>query len=478
MNKLVSNYLFTVVYQLLLMITPFITTPYISRVLQAEGVGIDAYVMSVVQLFLVFSILSIPIYGSRQIAIKLNSKDETNEFWSIFLIQITISILTCIIYLIFVSSITEYKLLYYIQLFSLFAASIDISWYFFGKEQIKGITIRNILVRIVSIILIFTFVKNSNDVGVYILINSLTLFVGQLIMWIPLLKEIKFSGFSFSNSKEHILPIATLFIPQIMIQVYVLINKIVLGNIAGETEVGYYNQANKIVKIALGIITALGTVLLPRIASEFAKGNREMVKNYTEHTLQFILLITLPMVLGLIAIAPNFVTWFLGDEFLPVTDLLKIMSPVILFVGLANVFGIQVLIATNQQNKYTIAVTVGAILSLLTNLLLVFSLGSIATTLALLVAEAIGALIQMYFARKYLNVKYFLKLFIRYLLLSVCVFIVATIIGDFINISPIIITIIQIVLGATVYVLGLIIIKDSIILKILFFIKSKYKKRG
>lgn len=479
MSKIISNYLFTVMYQILLLLTPFITTPYVSRILKAEGIGIEAYVSSIVQIFIVFIVLSIPLYGSRQIATKSNLGDRSNEFWSIFSVQIIFSIVNIVIYYIFIGTIvTEYKDLFLINIFTIIAYSIDVSWYFMGKEEMKKIAIRNMLVKIAGIILTFTLIKDYSDLGLYVFINGFTLFIGQLIMWGPLLREISFKRVAYSDFKMHLIPMLTLFIPQLMIQIYVLLNKIVLGNTSGEIEVGYYNQANKIIRLALGVVTAIGTVLLPRMAAEFAKGNSKKMKRYVNHTVQFILMITLPMTCGLMVIAPNFVSWFLGPDFLPVIKLVVIMSPVIFFVGLANVFGIQVLIATNQQKKYSIAVTVGAILSLIINFILVYSFGSIATTISLVVAEATGALICMYYAKQYFNMRQFFKLFLKYLCLAALAMVAVKLVGDFIEVSMIIITIIQIIVGALVYLAGLIITKDRMVVRFIDILNNKFKIRG
>ncbi|MCM3693179.1 flippase [Neobacillus niacini] len=474
MSKLISNYLFTVVYQLLLMLTPFITTPYVSRILKAEGIGIDAYVTSIVQLFLVFIILSIPLYGSRQIATKQTQEASSKEFWSIFTFQALVSLVNIFIYFIFVSNVNEYKDLFLINIFTILASSLDISWYFIGKEQMKKIAIRNMIVKIAGIILIFVLVKDFDDLPLYQLINGGTLFIGQLIMWVPLLKEVKIVKYTFKELKAHVQPILVLFLPQLLIQVYVLVNRIVLGNVSGEVEVGFYNQANKVIRIALGVISALGTVLLPRMASEFAKGNHNEINKYINYALQFVLLITLPMTFGMMAIAPNFVEWFLGRDFLEVSSILMIMSPVIFFVGLANVFGVQILISTNQQNKYSISITVGAILSLLINFMLVSPFGSTGTTIALVVAEGVGAIIQMYFARKYYNFGYFLKLFFKYLLISLILFIAASLFAMLVDISPIMITFIQLLIGFVVYFVGLLITRDTLVMKLLKTTQNKY----
>lgn len=464
-------------YQLLLIITPFVTTPYISRVLKPEGIGIEAYVASIVQLFIVFITLSFSLYGSRQIASKQNQREISEEFWSIFFFKIFASLIVFVIYFFYVGGSSDYKDLYLINILTLLANIIDISWYFFGKEQIKAISIRNMLVKIIGIILIFIFVKEYDDLDLYVLINAGTLFIGQLIMWIPLIKEVSFVKIPFKTIASHFKPIMILFLPQIMIQIYILANKIVLGNESGEVEVGYYNQAYKIIIIALGVISSLGSVMLPRMTSEFSRGNKVEMEKYVNFALQLILLITLPMTLGLIGIAPNFVTWFLGNEFEPVTNLLIIMSPVIFFVGLANVFGIQILIGTNQQNKYSIAVTTGAVLSLIINFLLIKPLASTATSIALLVAEGVGAIIQIYFARNYFSLKKLSKMFMKYFILSILVYISVTLVSKYLSFAPLLITFIQLAVGMITYMIGLVIIKESIVWKLLQTLRNRFSKR-
>jgi O-antigen/teichoic acid export membrane protein len=477
MSKLVSNYIFTMIYHFVLMITPFITTPYVARVLRPEGIGIDAYISSIVQLFLIFSILSIPLYGSRQIAKQQSKKDRSKEFFSIYFFQLFFSLLNLGVFLLFINNVSEHRFLFMIHLISFFATTLDITWYFYGREQIKKVAIRNIAVRLISISLIFILVKDSNDLSVYILINVITLLIGQLIMWVPLLREIIFEKINFSDIIRHSRPIFVLFLPLIVVQVYILINKVLLGNISGEIEVGYYNQANKIINLGLGVVTALGTVLLPRMASEFSKGNVEGIKKYAKGTLQFVFFVTIPMIFGLIAISSNFVNWFLGNGYEPVSLLIILMSPVILFVGMATVFGIQILVSTDQQSKYTISVTIGAICSLIVNFMLVSSLGSISTSLALLVAEGIGASIQLYFVRRYISIRFFFKELFKYMSLGLFMYIVIRISSIIISTTSILLTLFQISIGILAYTVGLLIIKDPLLFKAIGFIKVKFSTR-
>jgi len=463
----VTNYAFTVIYQILLMITPFVTTPYVSRILQPKGVGIDAYILSIVSLFLAFSMLGIPLYGSRQIAQMRDSKDLGKEFISIYIYQLTFSLISLIVYIIYVFSLNQNQVFYFIHIITFVAQAIDISWYFNGREENKKVAVRNIVVRIVSIILVFMLVKTTSDLWKYILINSVSLFVGQFIMWIHLLREIRFVKPQLENIMTHLKPIFVLFIPQINIQIYLLINRIVLGSISGEIQVGYFNQAYRIITLCLGIVTSLGTVLLPRMASEFSQGNFISIKKYAKGALQFVFLVSTPMIYGLIAVADNFVKWFFGDGYDPVANLIKILSPVIFFVGLATVFGIQILVSTNQQNKYTFSVTIGAILSFMVNITLVPKAGAVGTSIALLVAEGIGALIQMYMTRTFFDLKSLGKDLLKYNLICMGMYLFISSLENLLHINLIFITFFQLIFGLIFYFTGLMFVKDKFILNVI-----------
>lgn len=477
MNKLATNYIFMVIYQLLIMVTPFITIPYVSRILLPKGIGIDAYVNSIVQMFIVFSMVGIPLYGSRQIA-KTETKEETSkEFLSIYLLQVIFTMINFIIYILFISTLDENKKYFIIYSLSILSCALDITWYFNGKEQIKFVAIRNIIVRIIGIALIFLLVKDSKDLFIYILINVLIQLFGQVIMWRPLIRQISFYNISFINLKTHFRPIISLFLPQIIVQVYVLVNKIILGNFSGETEVGFYNQSYKIISLCLGIISSLGTVFIPRISSEYSKGNLENVKKYVNKSLHFVFFITIPMIYGLIAISDNFVNLFFGNGFEKISTLIVIMSPVLLFIGMSTVFGYQILISTNQQIKYTFSVTIGATLSLFINILLVPSLGSIGSSISLLVAEGVGMVIQLFFTRRYFRSNYLIKQFAKYLTFGMIMFFLLLLITNTTEVEPFILLLVQILTGIFIYILMLSIFKDPILKKIINYIQSKLIKQ-
>ena len=408
MSKLISNYLYNTIYQLLLLALPVITIPYLSRTLGPEGIGMNAYSLSIVQIFILFSMVGIPLYGNRQIASAKDNGEEnlSKEFWSIYSIQIFTSLFVLIVYVVFVFlTMEKYRFIFFSQLFLIIAPMIDISWFYIGLEELKKTVIRNAAVRIASVLLIFIFIKQPDDLLIYLYINGITQFIGQAVLWIHLFKYVKPMRIKISDIIRHLKPILVIFSSQVIIQIYIVLDKVLLGFIVNEKEVGFYDQASKIVKLSLSIVTSLGTVMLPRIASEFSRGNYEKIKQYSHYSMQLILILTLPLMVGLASIANTLVPWFLGPGYEKVVILIVIMSPIIVFIGLSNLFGIQILLPTQQQSKLTISVAAGAAISIIVNILLIKSYESVGTAIATLIAEGIVTLVQLFYVIKFIEIK-------------------------------------------------------------------------
>ncbi|MCU6600461.1 oligosaccharide flippase family protein [Peribacillus frigoritolerans] len=466
MNKLLSNYLYNVIYQFLIIALPLITIPYISRVLNPEGIGISSYSTSIIQVFSFFSLMGIQLYGSRQVASKKHEGKEelSKEFWSIYLVQLVSSITITLIYLFFVVySIDNYKTIFLIQTFALIGTLLDISWFFIGLEELKKVILRNTVIKITSISLIFIFVKEPQDVTLYILINVLANVLGQGIMWIQIQKYISYILVVNKEIFVHLKQIFLLFLPLFFVQVYSIYNKVILGAITTSTQVGFYDQAVKIVQVALTIVTSIGIVMLPRISSEYVKGNFENIKKYTHITLRFVLFTTVPMCVGLIAVSSKLIPWFLGPGYSKVVIIIIIISPIVIFIGCANVFAMQILIPTKQQGKYTISVAIAAIISIIINFCLVSSYGSIATAIALLIAEGVGAVVQALFVRSFIDFTSVFKYLYKYFFASILMGVVVYGFGEIANTKGMLTSFLQVCLGIIIYFTLMILIKDKFI---------------
>lgn len=475
-KSITKNYIYNLAYQILLIITPLITTPYLSKVLGTEGVGIYSYTLSIATYFVLFGSLGVAMYGQREVAyLQEDKKKRTSTFWEIVIFRcITMTISLVIFYFIFANG-PEYQLYYKILILELIANMIDISWFFQGMEEFKKTVTRNLFVKLVSVICIFVFIKAKEDLYKYILIYVLSNLLGNLSLWLYLPRYVQKIKFKQLHILKHLKPTIALFIPQIAMQVYTILDKTMLGSILGDmNQVGIYEQSQKIVKMPLTILTALGTVVAPRIANIASKDKKEEIQGYIQNSFSFVWLVGIPMMFGIMAIADDLIPWFLGTKFNGAIQVLYIGAPIIMAVGLNNVTGIQYLIPAKKENIFTRSVVIGAIFNFITNLILIPILKSKGAILASLLAETLILIIQLYYIRDEIDIKLAYKNSFKYILSGILMFIVTFAVGRFLD-STIKTTIIQILLGGCVYFITLIILKDELVYEFLNKLKAKIR---
>ena len=219
--------------------------------------------------------------------------------------------------------------------------------------------------------------------------------------------------------------------------------------------------------------------MLPRIASEFSRGNHEKIKQYSHFSMKLILFLTLPLMGGLASIANTLVPWFLGRGYEKVVILMVIMSPIIVFIGLSNLFGIQILLPTQQQSKLTISVAVGAAVSIMINILLIKNYASLGTAIATLIAEGSVTLVQLLYVIKFIELKEMMKSFLKYGFLSALMGLVVFIMGYFLHSTTLFITFVQVGAGIFIYLGILMLIKDDFLFNIIYKVSNgRIKKMG
>lgn len=475
-KSIVKNYIYNLIYQMLTIVLPLVTTPYLSRVLGAGPIGIYGYTLSIVTYFILFGSLGIAMYGQREIAYVQDKKEEQSKnFWEIVIFRvITMTVALIIFYLTFCLK-GEYSLYYKILILELVANAIDISWYFQGVEDFGKTVVRNIIVKSLSLVCIFIFIKSPEDLWKYFLIYTVANVFGNLTMWMYIPKILPKVRLKDLNLIKHIKPTLALFIPQIATQIYVVLDKTMVGNITGNmSEVGYYEQAQKIVKALMLVVTALGTVMSSRIANTYATKSYEEVKEYLRKSFKIVWFLGMPIMLGLIAITPNMVPWFYGEGFEAVIPLLIATSPIILAIGLNNVTGIQYLIQTGKQNIFTISVTVGAVINVIFNFVLIKIIGTVGASISSVLAEVIILFVQLYYLKEEITIKDVIEDSFKYIISGIIMAIIVYGISLKMNIG-IISTLIQIIIGGIIYVLVLIILKDELIKVIISQIATKIK---
>ncbi len=490
-----KNYFYNLLYQLFLLIVPLITTPYVSRVLGAEGVGKYSFSFSLITYFTIFGALGFGFYAQREIAKNQNDKyKESKAFYEIFicrLIPIFIALAVNLIFC-FTNIYKEYTNLMLVFNINIIALIFDIAFLYQGKEEFGKLVLRNFIVKVLSVASIFIFVKTQNDLGIYALINALSVILGNILMWVTLPKYIEKIKIKELKPLRHLKGTIILFLPTIAISIYTILDKTLIGLLITDTytdivdgkevikkysdlENGYYEQSEKIVKMVMTVITAIGTVMIPRNTHEYSIGNHEKVKENIFTSCMLVLLIGIPLTLGIIVVANNFVPWFFGDGYDKCILLMKILSPLILIIGFSNVFGLQYLIPTGKDKRFTIALIVGAITNFLLNLIFIHFWWSVGASIATIVAEATVTLIMAIMVRKEIN---FLKLFIsawRYYIAGAVMFVACYFVARNLE-SSIINTILIALIGAIIYFVILIILQDKLIINTIKKIFKKLKK--
>lgn len=462
-----KNYLYNLAYQILVMAVPLITTPYISRVLGAENIGIYSYTLSISAYFILFGSIGTGLYAQRQIAYFQNDKTEYSKiFWEILLIRVVgIGISIGIFSLLFVLSNIQYSKYYAVLILELIGVILDISWFYQGLEQFKITVIRNSIVKLTSIVLIFVIIKNESDLPLYFLIYVLSILGGNISIWFSLKKDIKLTSIKNLNPTKHLIPALLLFVPQVAIQIYTILDRTMLGYlIMDKTEVGYYDQGQKLIKTLIAIVTALGTVMLPRIANKYSEGDKTGIYESIYKSFQMVCIISVPMTFGIFSISKSFVPFFFGIGYEPVINLLRIICPVIFFIGFSNVIGVQLLLPTKREKQYTISVIVGASVNFLVNCLLIPKYGAIGASIGTVLAEGAVALIQLLFVKNEISIKRIFRDIWQYIICGIVMMCVCLCVELWF--SGLKCLIFQLIAGVTSYGVMLFITKDRIVVTI------------
>lgn len=384
-----KNFIYNLSYQILALLTPLVVTPYVSRVLAVEGVGLYSYAHSIVSYFVLIAVLGTTTYGQRAISyVQQEVEDRSRAFWEVFIIRLLTSVVTLGAYAIYVFfAVPNNELaVYFILALNVVNVIFDISWFMQGLEEFGKTAIRSIIFRIFSIVSIFVFVKSPSDLYLYVIFMVAYTVLGNMSLWLYLPKYLcKVNGIKpFKDIKS----ILQLFIPTVAIQVYTVLDKSMIGWLTdGYTENGYYEQAEKIVKVALTVVTSLGIVMIPRISRTFKEGNIEKVNSYMYRSYRFVWMMGIPIMFGLIAISSTFVPIFFGAGYDKCKILIPIFSALTVFIGLSNVTGIQYLIPIGKQNILTLTVVVGAVINFALNMVLIRYFGSVGAAVASITAE-------------------------------------------------------------------------------------------
>ena len=482
-----KNYIYNMIYQVFALIVPLVVTPYISRVLGSNGVGEYSFSYSIISYFVLFGAFGFQYYAQREIARFQNDKHQQSRvFWEIMLCRMCTVIVALVVNNIFVVTklYGEYTILMAIFNINIVATMLDVAYLFQGNEEFKIIAIVNVIFKALGVAAIFIFVKDEDDVWIYTLCNCLILFGANLFLWFILPKMLVKVKLKELHVFKHFMPSLRLFIPTIAVSVYTMLDRTLIGlMVSGETtktladgtikvvknsdiQNGYYEQSEKIVKMALTVLTSLGTVMIPKNSFYFKNGDYDKVKENIIGALNFVLILGFPIMFGLMAVAGNFSPWFFGPGYDEVPLIIMIFSPLILAIGLNNVFGIQYLLPAGKDNIYTFSVIFGAVVNLVLNLILIPFYGALGAAIASVVAETAILIFQMIYLRRVFNYKSIILPFIKYLLVGGILFVEIFLLSKYVFESSIINTFILVAIGASTYFVILLLLRDKFVLKI------------
>lgn len=464
-KKIAQNYLYNILYQGLILILPFITTPYIARVLGPEKEGMYAGTNAITQYFILFGCVGLNLYGQREIAYKQKSIYERSvAFFELVIIRIICMLISISIFLVTVCNDPKYGFLYRIEILELIAAMFDFSWLFQGMEEFKKIVVRNSMVKVLAVLCIVLFVNTQNDLPIYTLILTSSILIGNLLLFIYVPRYIIKVDKKSLNIRRHIKPALALFIPQIATSVYNILDKSMIEIISRlDAEVSFYEQSQKIVKMALAIPTAVGTVMLPRVSSMFGSGDTKKIYEYIIASMKFVCLLAFPLCAGIIAISKGFVPWFYGPGYEKVIINLRVIAPIIVFVSMSNVLGVQFLLPTNRQKEYSMSVMIGTAVNFIFNLMLIKRYLSIGAAIGSVLAELSVTVSQIVILHREIPLYSCVKSITRYLLASCVMYVIVTSFAGLFSRVAALYTILEILVGIISYFLCLILLKDELL---------------
>lgn len=466
-NNIKKNILLNTAYQILTIITPFITSPYLARVLGAEKIGINSYAHSIVTYFTMFAALGTYSYGVREISRTRDNKElNTKIFWEIELLTVfttTIMILGWILYLCFVN---ENKILYIILTLNLFSTLFNINWFYVGNEQFKYTVTRNTVVKITAIVLILTLVKSPDDLWLFVTINSAAGLLGNISMWLGLKKFLVKIPLKSINIWPHFKETLVYFIPTIATSIYHVLDKTLIGVITKDSfQNGYYEEANKIVNLIKSLsFTSVTAVLGARNSYLYHEQKYDEIKTKINKALDVILFMTIGACFGLIGVAKNFIPFFLGDKFGPTILLLQLLSPTLIIIGISVTMNELYYIPAGLKKVSCFFEVTGAIVNLIFNLILIPRLQSEGAVIGTLIAESVIALCYICFSKGFITFKTLFNISWKKIIAAIIMLITIYYI-NLIPVPKVYILVMQVFIGALVYVVLLLLLRDKFLIE-------------
>lgn len=470
------NYILNLINTGTQMLFPLITFPYVCRVIEADGIGQINFFQSIISYISLFTCLGIPMYAIREIARDRSDVVQMNRTaMEILLLHSMLTLVGYAIVAILCLTVPQIQVnipLFLILSLTIFFTAIGCEWFYQGIEDFKYITIRGLIIKTVSVVLLFIFVKSKTDLLYYGCYTVFGVLGGNIFNFFRLRKYIHRENIIFSelHIKRHIKPVLKVFSFSVVTSIYLQLNTVLLGFLKNALAVGYFAAATKVMQMLLTMSVCLGSVMMPRASHLIAENKEDEFNRLIQKSYDFTLAIALPITIGLIFCAPSLSTALCGVKFEHSILPSQIIAPIILMVAISNVFGIQVLFPKGKINIVTLSCGIGAVADLILNLCLIPFFSYIGTSIAYLGAE-VATTVSMYFiGRKYIPIIYFKKSHLIYAL--GCVVMALALYGiSLLQLPTLTILLLQGCCGVLAYFIILCICKDEMLVQILSKIK-------
>ena len=461
--SLKKNIAISTVYQVLLILLPLITAPYVARVIGPEGSGIYDYTNSVQTYFSMFAALGTMSYGAREIArVREDVAQRSKLFWEIELMTVMTSSVCIVVWFIFIALTPQYKTIYLVLTMGLLSTMFDISWFFAGMEQFKYTVTKNAACKLIGVILMFLFVKKQEDLLLYVIIIISSTMIGNLSMWLYVPRFVEKVDFRTFTFRKHFHETLIYFVPTVATSVYTVLDRTLIGVITNnKAENGCYHYAMQIVNMMKALtFSSLNMVLGSRLSFLFAEKKYDEIKEKIADSTNYILFMGIGICFGMIGVAKRFVPVFLGAGYDRVVTMLILMSPIVIIIGISNCLGSQYYTPAGYRKLSARYIITGAVVNLLLNLVLIPKFWGYGAIVASLIAEGVITILYLKNCNGYLRVSTIIKDGWKKLIAGLIMLIVIKVLDVIIS-SDIAALFVEVAVGFTVYLTVVTLLRDN-----------------
>lgn len=403
-SSLKRNFIMNAILTMSSFIFPLISFPYVSRILLPEGTGKVSFATSLIAYFVMFAQLGIPTYGVRACARVRDDKEKlsrtAHELLIINLVMTAVSYAVLALALIFVPRLRQERLLYIVVSFTIFFTTIGMEWLYKALEQYTYIAVRSIAFKVVALVAMFVLVREKEDYVIYGGISILASSASYVTNFFHARRYIFMKPLGGYQFRPHLKAVMVFFAMSCASTIYTNLDTVMLGFMDTDTTVGYYNAAVRIKNILVSIVTSLGTVLLPRASYYVEHKLWDQFRDITRKALNFVFVAATPMMLYFILFARDGIYLLSGPEYAGAVLPMQIAMPVLLFVGISNILGIQILVPMGRELSVLWSIVAGAVVDLVLNALLIPRFGAAGAATANMVAEGTVMVVQLVMLRK------------------------------------------------------------------------------